>query len=303
VKKNLIVILGPTAIGKTNVAVKVAQHFQTEIISADSRQFYKELEIGTVKPGKEELKKVTHHLVNSISIKDSYDVGQFETDALFILDKIFTSHDAAVMVGGSGLFVNAVCDGLDQLPESNPALRNELKMLSVEKGIIALREKLSELDPEYYAAVDRSNPHRLIRAIEICLLTGMKYSELRKKEKKERNFSIIKIGLDDSREKIYQRINERVEAMIKEGLPDEAKKFYDERHLNALQTIGYKELFDYFEKKISLEEAVELIKRNTRRYAKRQLTWFKKDGEIKWFRPEELDEIIKFIEERIKLSD
>ncbi len=299
-KKTLIVIVGPTAIGKTSVAMEVAKYFHTEIISADSRQFYKELKIGTAKPSEDELQKIKHHLVNSISIGDSYNVGQFETDALSCLDTIFTKHETAVMVGGSGLFVNAVCHGIDELPESDPELRNELKDLSVAKGIEALQEKLSQLDPEYYETVDRSNPHRLIRAIEICVLTGMKYSELRKKEKKLRNFTSIKIGLDDDREKVYRRINERVDDMLKNGLLDEVKQFYPDRHLNALQTIGYKELFEFIENKTSLEEAIELIKRNTRRYAKRQLTWFRKDDEINWFQSEQLKQMIDFVEEKIK---
>jgi tRNA dimethylallyltransferase len=297
-KKKLIVIVGPTAIGKTTVAIEIANHFHTEIISADSRQFYKELKIGTAKPGKKELKEATHHLINSISIEHSYNVGQFETDALACLDKIFSKHDVAVMVGGSGLFVNAVCHGMDELPDSDPALRNELKTLFNDKGIIALQKKLSILDPEYYEIVDRSNTHRLIRAIEVCLLTGMKYSDLRKKEKKQRNFSVIKIGLDDDRENVYQRINDRVDAMVKNGLIDEAKTFYAKRHLNALQTIGYKESFEFIEKKISLKEAVDLLKRNTRRYAKRQLTWFRKDTEITWFKPGEQKKIIQFISEK-----
>ena len=302
VKKKLIVIVGPTAIGKTEIAIHVAKHFRTEIISADSRQFYWELKTGTAKPDEDELKEVPHHLINSISITDTYNVGTFETDALSCLDKIFGNHDSAVMVGGSGLFVDAVCNGLDELPESDPELRDELRALSDKEGIKGLQQKLAVLDPEYYSVVDQSNPHRLVRAIEICMLTGMKYSDLRKKEKKKRNFSVIKIGLDEGRENVYQRINNRVDKMIEEGLPEEAKRFYDRRHLNALQTIGYKELFDFFENKISLEEAVELIKRNTRRYAKRQLTWFRKDEEIKWFKPGELNDLIKFAEESIKSS-
>lgn len=295
----MIVLVGPTAIGKTAVAIELAKHFQTEILSADSRQFYKELNIGTAKPSVDELKKVKHHFINSLSIYDSYNVGQFETDAINCLEKIFKKHDAAIIVGGSGLFVDAVCNGIDQLPESDTDLRNELKNLLEEKGIEALQKKLLKLDPDYYKKVDRSNPHRLIRAIEVCLQTGMKYSDLLKKEKKERNFFIVKIGLDDEREKIYKRINDRVDEMIKSGLPEEAKSFYSKRHLNALQTVGYRELFDFMEKKISFDEAVELIKRNTRRYAKRQLTWFRRDKEIQWFKPDEISEIVKFIKTKI----
>lgn len=299
VKKTLIVIVGPTAIGKSAIAIKIASHFKTEIISADSRQFYKELNAGTAKPAPEELRQVKHHFINSLSIHDAYDVGQFEMDAIKCLGKIFNDHEIAVAVGGSGLFIDALCHGLDQLPESDPDLRNELKKLFHGEGIEALQGKLSELDPEYYHVVDRSNPHRLIRAIEVCLLTGMKYSDLRKKTKKKRDFTILKIGLDDDRLKVYRKINERVDAMIKNGLAEEAKIFHAWHHLNALQTVGYKEFFEYFEKRSSLEETVELIKRNTRRYAKRQLTWFRKDPEIKWFRPEEKNEIIEFLDSQI----
>ena len=301
-KKTLITIIGPTAIGKTSVAIKVAEHFHTEIISADSRQFYKELKVGTAKPTEEELNKVRHHFINSLSIQDPYNVGQFETDTIQFLQTIFKKHDVVVMAGGSGLFVNAVCHGLDELPESDPDLRCELKKLSDENGIEALQEKLSGLDPEYYESVDRSNPHRLIRAIEVCMMTGMKYSDLRKKEKKEREFICIKIGLDDDREKVYTRINERVDEMMQNGLLDEAKKFYSLRHLNALQTVGYRELFDFLEEKISFEEAVGLIKRNTRRYAKRQLTWFRKDEGINWFLPVEQESMLKYITNVINQS-
>ena len=301
-KKTLITIIGPTAIGKTSVAIKVAEHFHTEIISADSRQFYKELKVGTAKPTEEELNKVRHHFINSLSIQDPYNVGQFETDTIQFLQTIFKKHDVVVMAGGSGLFVNAVCHGLDELPESDPDLRCELKKLSDENGIEALQEKLSGLDPEYYESVDRSNPHRLIRAIEVCMMTGMKYSDLRKKEKKKREFNCIKIGLDDDREKVYTRINERVDEMMQNGLLDEAKKFYSLRHLNALQTVGYRELFDFLEEKISFEEAVGLIKRNTRRYAKRQLTWFRKDEGINWFLPVEQESMLKYITNVINQS-
>ncbi len=299
-KKTLLSIIGPTAIGKTSVAIHIAEHFNTEIISADSRQFYRELNIGTAKPSEEELKKVKHHFINSLSIHDAYNVGQFEMDALQCLETIFKKHDVAIMVGGSGLFVNAVCDGLDQLPESDPELREELKTLLDEKGIEALQAKLAQHDPEYFETVDRYNPHRLIRAIEVCLLTGMKYSELRKQEKKERNFAVVKIGLDDEREKVYGRINERVDEMIRKDLLNEAEDFFSFRHLNALQTVGYSELFDFIEKKIPLQEAIDLIKRNTRRYAKRQLTWFRKGEEIAWFKPEELNEIMRYAENKMK---
>jgi tRNA dimethylallyltransferase len=294
-RKTLITIVGPTAIGKTTMAIKIAGHCHTEIISADSRQFYRELNIGTAKPSADELQTVKHHLINSLSIKDNYNVGQFEIDSLKSLDRIFLHHDHAVAAGGSGLFVNILWHGMDQLPESDPETRTELNSLLEKNGIEALQKRLSQLDPEYYELVDRSNPHRLIRALEVCMLTGMKYSEVRKNEKKKRDFAIVKIGLDEERDKIYQRINKRVDSMMENGLLDEAKSVFEMRNLNALQTVGYKELFDHLENKISLDEAVELIKRNTRRFAKRQLTWFRKDPEIKWFRPEQEKEIIIFI--------
>ena len=299
-KKKLLVILGPTAIGKTAIAIKVALHFNTEIISADSRQFYKELNAGTAKPSDAELNKVKHHFINSLSIQEPYNVGQFEIDCLACLDKLFTSHDVAVAVGGSGLFIDAMCHGMDQLPESDLELRTELNKLLSENGIEALQKKLSQLDPEYYKKVDGSNPHRLIRAVEVCILTGMKYSDLRKKDKKERNFDIIKIGLDDERSKVYRKINHRVDEMIKNGLQEEVESLFSYRQLNALQTVGYKELFDYLQKKITLEEAIELIKRNTRRYAKRQLTWFRRDNEITWFNPEHVDDILQFAETKMR---
>jgi tRNA dimethylallyltransferase len=298
-KKTLIVLVGPTAIGKTAVAIRLARHFHTEVVSADSRQFYKELNIGTAKPTEEELKLAKHHFINSISIHDTYNVGQFETDAINCLDDIFKKEEVAIMVGGSGLFVNAVCHGMDQLPETDAVLRAELKAELDKNGISSLQQKLALLDPEYYAAVDRSNPHRLIRAIEVCLQTGIKYSELRKMEKKERNFTSIKVGFDLEREKLYERINVRVDEMMEAGLFEEAKKFYELRHLNALQTVGYSELFECMDNKVPLEQAIDLIKQNSRRYAKRQLTWFRKDTEIKWFSPENVNEIIEFITQQI----
>jgi tRNA dimethylallyltransferase len=291
--------VGPTAIGKTSIAIQLAEHFKTEIVSADSRQFYKELAIGTAKPSALELKTVKHHFIDSLSIHEDYNSGQFETDAIACLQKIFMNHDLALLVGGSGLFVNAVCHGMDQLPESDPDLRAELDTLLNEKGIKALQKKLSDLDPEYFRTVDQLNPHRLIRAIEVCMLTGIKYSELRKRQGKERDFSIVKIGLDEDREKVYERINRRVDVMMQNGLAEEAKKYFSQRHLNSLQTVGYRELFDFLEGKISFHKAVELIKRNTRRYAKRQLTWFRKDKEITWFQPDQISEIIRLLEQKV----
>ena len=295
----MIVFVGPTAIGKSSLAIKIAGHYQTEIISADSRQFYRELNAGTAKPSEAELNHVTHHFINSLSIHDSYSVGQFEIDSLARLDQLFNSHDVVVAVGGSGLFIDALCHGLDQIHESDPDLRLELKRLFKEKGMEALQLKLSQLDPEYYGTVDLSNPHRLIRAIEVCMLTGEKYSGFRKNEKKKRNFSIVKIGLNDERSIVYQRISERVDAMINAGLLEEAKEFFSLRHLNALKTVGYRELFDCLDKRLSPDEAIELIKRNTRRYAKRQLTWFRRDQEINWFKTDEAPKIIELLDQKI----
>jgi len=300
VHKFLIVIVGPTAIGKSSLAIELAKFFSTEIISADSRQFYRELNIGTAKPTPAELNEVKHHFINSLSIHDDYDVSRFEDDAIKCLEDLYKKNDVAILVGGSGLFVQAVCNGFDPLPESDQSIRSGLKKMLDEKGIESLQAKLEMLDPEYYATVDAHNPHRLIRALEVCLTTGMKYSELRKKINKPRSFIPVKIGLDDEREKVYQRINARVEEMIHNGLADEARKLYPLRHLNALQTVGYRELFDWMENKITFDDAVELIRQNTRRYAKRQLTWFRKDREITWFKPGEAAEIISFIRERMQ---
>jgi tRNA dimethylallyltransferase len=233
-----------------------------------------------------------HHLINSLSIHDEYNAGRFEEDALKCIEQIFLKRDTAILCGGSGLYIDLVCKGSDNLPSRNSEIRDELTKLYKESGIEGLQKRLAALDPEFYTQVDVNNPHRMIRALEVCILTGKKYSELRKGKKKQRAFSIIKIGLEDEREKVYQRINERVDEMMKQGLLEEAKKLYPHRHLNALQTVGYKELFDYLDEKISLPEAVNRIKQHTRNYAKRQWTWFRKDKEIHWFSPTEYEKII-----------
>ena len=300
-KKNLIVIAGPTAVGKTEIAIILAQHFQTEIISADSRQFFREMNIGTAKPSQEELKRAKHHLINSISIHDEYNVGRYETDALKCLDDIFKSHDVAILCGGSGLYINAVCHGMDALPEKDIALREKLNALYGDFGIEALQEMLEMMDAEYYEKIDKSNSHRLIRAIEVCVLTGKKYSELRKKHSATRPFIAVKIGIEDEREKVYQSINERVDKMIADGLVDEAKSLYPFKHLNALQTVGYTELFDYFDNKNSLEEAINMIKQHTRNYAKRQWTWFRKAKEIRWFNRGEAEKIKEYLQSKVML--
>ncbi|MFP5471603.1 MAG: tRNA (adenosine(37)-N6)-dimethylallyltransferase MiaA [Bacteroidia bacterium] len=281
-KKHLIVIVGPTAIGKTAFSIKLAQLFNTEIISADSRQFFKEMSIGTAKPNPEELSQAPHHFIGTISINDFYSAGKFEKNALAVIEEKFKTHEVLILVGGSGLYINAVCNGIDDIP-SDENIKNKLLEQQKKDGLEPLLNQLKQLDESYYNEVDKNNPSRIIRALEVCLASGKPYSSFRESVKKERPFNIIKIGLDGARDNIYNNINQRVDNMMREGLLEEAKALYPFKHLNALQTVGYSELFDYFDEKISLEEAIQLIKQNTRRYAKRQLTWFKKDEDVKWF--------------------
>lgn len=295
----LITIVGPTAIGKTELAIKLATFFNTEIISADSRQFFREISIGTAKPSVTELDTVKHHFINSHSIHDSINVGDFEQEVINLLTDLFRKNQYVVMVGGSGLYIDAVCNGLDQLPKRDEKLRKELTTYSLE----SLQKELQELDPEYYKEVDIQNPHRLMRAIEVCKLTGKTYTSFRKGISKKRNFHTIKIGLNIDRELLYNRINSRVDNMINTGLLEEAKSVYHLRELNALQTVGYSELFDYIDGKLTLEEAVALIKQNTRRFAKRQLTWFNRDEFIKWFNPEDESKIIDYIQSKTELKN
>ncbi|HTE01148.1 MAG TPA: tRNA (adenosine(37)-N6)-dimethylallyltransferase MiaA [Mucilaginibacter sp.] len=280
--KTLIVIAGPTAVGKTVVAIELAKQLKTEIISADSRQFFREMAIGTAKPTDEELAAAKHYFINSHSITESFSVGDFEKQALAQLKEIFKTHDTAIMVGGSGLYIKAVCEGFDELPIASPEIRERLNQEFNDKGIIYIQEKLKAADQVYYEQVDLNNPQRLIRAIEVFETTGKPFSSYRKSTVNKRPFKCLKIGLNLPREVLYQRINQRVDAMVKEGLIDEVKGLLPYRHLNALNTVGYSELFDYFDGKTDLDTAIELIKQNTRRFAKRQLTWFRKDKEIKW---------------------
>jgi len=299
-EKYLVVVLGPTAIGKTAKSIALANYFNSEIISADSRQFYKEMSIGTAIPSEGELKSIPHHFIHHKSIEDKYSVGDFEADAVALTEKLFKKHDIIFMVGGSGLYIDAVCNGLDEFPKVEDTIREALKLQLEEKGIEFLQNKLRELDPEYFKSADTQNPHRVIRALEICLSSGKPFSSFRKNKAIERNFNVIKIGLTAPRAVIYQRINQRVELMVQEGLLEEAKKLYPHRQLNALQTVGYKELFDFFDSEITLEEAVGEIKKNTRRYAKRQLTWFRKDETTKWFDYEASSaEIITYLKKQI----
>ncbi|OGS74064.1 MAG: tRNA (adenosine(37)-N6)-dimethylallyltransferase MiaA [Flavobacteria bacterium RIFCSPLOWO2_12_FULL_35_11] len=299
----LITVIGATAIGKTALSITLAQHFNTEIISCDSRQFYKEMNIGTAVPSAEELEGAPHHFIQSISIFDHYSVGQFEKDALKKLDELFLKNNIVIMVGGSGLYTNAVLEGFDDFPNIDPEIRQKLNK-QIENGELEiLQNQLKNLDPESYQTIEIENPHRLIRALEICLGTGKPYSSFKNKDKTKRNFIPIKIGLTADREVMYDRINQRVAMMLQEGLLDEAKKLYPHKELNALQTVGYRELFDYFDGKCTLEFAVEEIKKNTRRFAKRQVTWNKKDESIQWFDFKTVpSEIIKKIETIIHLD-
>jgi tRNA dimethylallyltransferase len=299
----LIVVAGPTASGKTALAIELAQRFGTEIISADSRQFFREMSIGTAKPSPAELAAVKHHLVGSYSITEEYNAGAFEAEALSILRDLFRTRRTAILAGGSGLYIQALCNGMDELPGSSPEIRDFLIQHYRERGIAYLQEELEARDPEYFSIVDRSNPQRLLRALEVCLLSGRTYSSFRSNTRLQRDFQVVKAGLDMDRAELYGRINRRVDAMMEAGLLREAEDLYPQRHLNALQTVGYQELFSYLDGKDSLEGAVDKIKQNTRRYAKRQLTWFRRDREITWFHPSEKEKIITFIEERISGND
>ncbi|MDT7830688.1 tRNA (adenosine(37)-N6)-dimethylallyltransferase MiaA [Pricia sp. S334] len=281
-EKLLLSVAGPTAIGKTAMAISLARHFGTEIISSDSRQFYQEMKIGTAVPDSEELQTVTHHFIQHKRIFDSYSVGDFERDALQLLEKLFREHDVVVMVGGSGLYNDAVIKGLDKFPKIDPDIRARLNEEYAEQGIGILQERLEASDPKYFEKVDRSNPHRLIRALEICLGTGKPYSSFLAKPKEPRPFRTIRLGLKADRQLVYERINTRVDKMIAEGLVEEVKPLQQFKDLNALQTVGYKELFRYLEGKWTLDFAISEIKKNTRRFAKRQMTWLDKNEDILW---------------------
>jgi tRNA dimethylallyltransferase len=294
-QKTLIVVVGPTAIGKTALAIELAKAFQTEIISADSRQFFKEMHIGTAKPSTEELAAAPHHFINSHSVKNLFSTGDFEVQALQLLDELFKKHHVLIMVGGSGLYIDAVCKGLDYLPEIDLSIREALNQQLASEGIESIKKQLQELDPEYYEKVDQSNPQRMIRGLEVVLSSGEKLSSFLTANKKERPFQIIKIGLNTDRELLYNRINQRVDLMMEAGLLEEARSLLPYRQYNALNTVGYSELFDYFDEKTDLPSAVAMIKQNTRRFAKRQLTWFRRDENTAWFEPNQVDDIIKHL--------
>ncbi|HOU30439.1 MAG TPA: tRNA (adenosine(37)-N6)-dimethylallyltransferase MiaA [Bacteroidales bacterium] len=298
-QNTLIVVVGPTGVGKTELSIDLAGHFKTEIISCDSRQFYREMVIGTSAPTEEQLSKVRHHFVRFLSVTDYYSASMYERDVLKLLPELFSRNPLVILTGGSGLYVDAVCIGIDDIPDVDPAAREKYWNLYQRDGIESLRIALKLLDPDYYRIVDLKNHKRIIRALEICETTGRPYSSFLKKEKRQRDFRIIKIGLERPRDELYTRINERVDRMIGEGLVEEAHNLLKYRHLNALQTLGYKELFEYFDGKITLETAISLIKRNSRRYAKRQITWWARDKEIRWFNPLQKDDIIMYIETEV----
>ena len=294
----LIVIVGPTASGKTEIAIKVAKLLGTEIISADSRQFYRELSIGTAKPSETLLAEVKHHFIGHISITEDYNISRFEQDAIKLLEELFERHEVVVMTGGSGLYIDAVCNGIDDQPEHDLEIRKQLNAEYKLSGIKYLQDELLRLDPSYYEVVDRSNPHRLMRAIEVCIITGKPYSSFRKGLQQQRSFRVVKLGIQVPRDELIERINRRVDKMLENGLVGEVKANYQNHDKNALNTVGYKEIFEYLDGNYTLQEAIEKIKINTRRYAKRQMTWFRKDPDIEWIKPENLkdpEELIKTI--------
>lgn len=300
--KYLIVIVGPTAVGKTAMSIEIARHFDTEVLSADSRQFYKEMTIGTAKPDAEEMGEVVHHFINSRSIDQDYDVGAYEKEALACLDGLYQRRDVAILVGGSGLFVDAVCRGFDELPRATPEIRQELIDRLETEGIEALRTTLQEVDPTYYEQVDLNNPQRLMRALEVYQTTGEPFSSFRKGNSVQRPFEVIKVGLEMERAKLYERIDQRMDMMIESGLFEEAKALWPKRELNALQTVGYREIYGFMAGDYDKEEAIRLLKRNSRRYAKRQMTWFKRDQSTAWFEAGDKEAIIAYLGTKTSLE-
>lgn len=295
----LVVVVGPTGSGKTSLAIELARHYGAPIISTDSRQVYRGMAIGTAQPTAEELSQATHYFIADRSPEEEFNCGRYEVEALALLDKLFESNSMVVAVGGSGLYVQALCEGMDNLPESDDALRDNLKRRLAEEGLPSLVAELERVDPVYARVVDRQNPARVMRALEVCITTGRSYSEQRSGRVAERPFRIVKVGTDLPRDVLYDRINRRVDMMINDGLVEEVRALMPLRHLNSLQTVGYRELFDYFDGTATLEEAIELIKRNSRRYAKRQLTWFRRDEATEWFSPHDTEAIIKYIDRKI----
>jgi len=301
--KTLIVVLGPTGVGKSGISIQLAKHFSTDIISADSRQLFRELSIGTAVPSPEELQSVCHHFIQTRSIHDYYNVSEYETEAIGLINQLFKTKNPLILTGGSMLYIDTICKGIDDIPTVTPEIRNEVITWYEENGLEALRQRLLELDPEYHGIVDLNNPKRLLHAVEVCQMTGKTFTSFRKNTVRERPFRILKIGINQDREILYQRINLRVDQMMEAGLLEEARAVYPYKNLNSLNTVGYKELFSYFDGSCSLDEAVDLIKRNSRRYARKQLTWFRRDTEIVWFEPDQVDGIIAFIEQKINAHD
>lgn len=299
----LVIICGPTASGKTHLAIELAKHFGSEIISADSRQIYRETTIGTAVPSAGELQEIPHHFVQHISIFDYFNAFMYETEVLTLLKKLFPGINPVIMAGGSGMYIDAVCYGIDDIPIVDPAIRQKMKDLYTREGIEGLRLRLKKLDPDYYARVDLRNPRRLLKALEISYQSGRPYSSFLSQPHKQRPFHILKIGLYLPREELYNRINKRVDKMMEKGLVEEARALYPHKEVNALNTVGYKEIFDYLDLQTSLEETIDRIKRNTRKYARKQLTWFRRDKDIYWFHPGETEKIIACIENEMQRTN
>ncbi len=294
-RKYLIVIAGPTAVGKTDLCIELAKHFEVPVISADSRQFFKEMSIGTAKPTTAEMQGVAHYFIDSHSIAEPFNAGAYSEEALKLIDRLFTEKDYLILTGGSGLYIKAVCEGFDEMPEIEEGTRNQLLLEYADKGLLPLLEELKVSDPVYYEQVDKANHQRILRALEVIRSTGVPFSFYRKNEKASRSFKTIKIGLERPREELYERINRRMDLMLEAGLEAEVKALMPYKNMNALQTVGYKEVFNFLDGMYDREEMIRLLKRNSRRYAKRQLTWFKKDKEYRWFNPVQKAEIIDFI--------
>ena len=293
--KTLIVITGPTAVGKTALCLDLARHYDIPIINADSRQIYRELKIGTAAPTEEQLRQVRHYFVGTLGLADYYSASMYEEQVIALLQELFATHDYALLTGGSMMYIDAVCNGIDDIPTVDDETRQTLKRRLADEGLEALCEELRQLDPEHYAIVDRQNPRRVVHALEICHMTGRTYTSFRAGERKQRPFRIVKIGLTRPRDVIYERINQRVDQMMGDGLLDEARALYPLRQLNALNTVGYKEMFAYLDGTWTLDEAVERLKGNTRRYARKQLTWFKRDASVSWFSPEDYNQIVQYV--------
>ena len=295
----LVVVLGPTGVGKTELCLQIAEHLQVPIINADSRQIFQELPIGTAAPTQEQQRRVKHYFVGNHHLEDYYSASLYEADVLSLLPRLFATRHTALLTGGSMMYIDAVCKGIDDIPTIDDGTREWMKKRLAQEGLPRLVEELKVLDPEHYQIVDKNNPRRVVHALEICHMTGKTYTSFRTNSTKERPFKIVKIGLNRHREQLYERINQRVLLMMENGMEEEARNVYPKRGLNSLNTVGYKELFDYFDGNISREEAIRQIQSNTRRYMRKQLTWFKKDGDITWFHPDNIEEIINYIDKYV----